>query len=53
MAFTLTTGDAASGNITIILRHEPVKDAEGVSDGDITNAGGETDISVTFPVVVQ
>ena len=48
LAFTLTTGVATTGNITIILRHEPNKNGEGVSDGDITNAGGETDISVTF-----
>lgn len=50
---TLTTGDATSGTITIILRHEPVKSASGVSDGDITNAGGETDIEVTFQIDVQ
>jgi len=39
--------------VTITLRHEPAKDATGVSDGDITNAGGETDISVNFPVEIQ
>ncbi|MFT5168052.1 MAG: hypothetical protein ACI8P3_003291 [Saprospiraceae bacterium] len=49
----LTTGAAESGTITILLRHEPNKSASGVSDGDITNAGGETDIEVTFPVNVQ
>ncbi len=49
----LTTGAAASGSITITLRHEPVKTASGVSGGDITNAGGETDIEVTFPINVQ
>lgn len=48
LAFTLTTAAAATGDLTIILRHEPDKDAAGVSDGDITNAGGETDIEVTF-----
>lgn len=48
LTFSLTTGDATTGTVTIILRHEPMKDASGVSDGDITNAGGETDISVTF-----
>jgi len=53
LAFTLTTGDAGTGNITITLRHEPAKSAEGVSDGNIANAGGETDIAVTFPIVVQ
>ena len=49
----LTTGDVASGNISIILRHEPDKSANGVSNGDISNAGGETDIEVTFPINVQ
>lgn len=50
---TVTTGDAASGTLTITLRHEPDKSADGVSEGDITNAGGETDIAVTFNVDVQ
>ena len=51
--FTMTTGAVSMGSVTITLRHEPNKDAAGVSDGDITNAGGETDISVTFNVDVQ
>ena len=49
----VTTGDAASGDLTVILLHEPAKDAEGVADGDIDNADGDTDIDVTFPVTVQ
>ncbi len=49
---TLTTGAAGSGTLTITLRHEPAKDGEGVSGGDITNAGGETDIEVVFNVNV-
>jgi hypothetical protein len=49
----LNTGDVGSGTITVILRHEPSKSASGVNDGDITNAGGETDIEVTFDVDVQ
>ncbi|WP_047546079.1 hypothetical protein [Psychroserpens sp. Hel_I_66] len=53
LSFTLVTGDAGTGNLTITLRHEPIKDAEGVSEGNIANAGGETDISVTFPIVVE
>jgi hypothetical protein len=48
IAFTATTTAAATGNLTVTLRHEPNKSATGVSDGDITNAGGETDIQVTF-----
>jgi len=44
-----TTG----GSLTIVLRHEPSKNAALVSSGDITNAGGETDIEVVFPVNVR
>lgn len=50
---TLTTGDPGTGKLTVTLRHEPAKDAAGVADGDITNAGGETDIEVEFDVEVQ
>lgn len=54
LSFIITT-DATTGTeaFTITLRHEPNKDAAGVSAGDITNAGGETDIEVTFNVTVQ
>jgi len=50
---TFTTGDAGTGNMTLTLRHEPDKNAEGVSEGDISNAGGETDIEIVFPIVIQ
>jgi len=50
---TLTTTDAGSGTITITLRHEPNKSASGVAGGDISNAGGETDIEVSFAIDVQ
>lgn len=53
LSTTLTTGAAGSGNLTVTLRHEPNKGGAGVSGGDITNAGGETDIEVTFAVSVQ
>jgi len=53
LATKLATTDAGSGNITIILRHEPNKSADGVADGTIDNAGGETDIEVTFDVEVK
>ena len=49
----LTTGIAGTGKIKIILRHLPDKNASGVANGDITNAGGETDIEIEFNVVVQ
>ncbi len=48
----LTTGDVGSGTITITLKHEPVKDASGVAEGDITNAEGSTDAEVTIPINV-
>lgn len=53
LSTSIVTGDAESGTITITLRHEPNKSAAGVSNGDIANAGGETDIQVTFDVEVQ
>lgn len=46
---TVTTGDAGSGTLTVVLRHEPTKNA----DGDLNAAGGETDIEVDFPLVVE
>ncbi|WP_298901988.1 type 1 periplasmic binding fold superfamily protein [uncultured Psychroserpens sp.] len=50
LAFTLTTSAASTNNtLTVTLRHEPNKSASGVSNGDITNAGGETDIDASFP----
>ena len=48
----LSASDPGDYSLTIILRHEPDKSAAGVSDGDITNAGGETDIEVTFQIHV-
>ena len=48
----LTTVKAGSGTFRITLRHLPNKTASGVKNGDITNAGGETDIEVDFPVTV-
>lgn len=53
LQFTLTTGAATTGNLTVTLRHEPNKSAAGVSTGDITNAGGATDAFVTYPIVVE
>ncbi len=53
LATTVTTTGASTGTLTITLRHEPNKDGANVSSGDITNAGGETDIEVTFDVTVQ
>ncbi len=51
--FRLITREAGSGTVLVTLLHEPTKDAAGVADGDITNAAGETDVAVTFPVTVE
>lgn len=53
LTFNFVTGNAGSGTLTVTLRHEPIKTATGVSSGDITNAGGETDVEVSFPVTVS
>jgi hypothetical protein len=53
LTFSLTTGNAGTGNLTVTLRHLPNKSASGVAAGDITNAGGATDASVTYPVIVN
>ncbi|GGF72590.1 hypothetical protein [Wenyingzhuangia marina] len=44
----ITDNDFVGGNLTIILRHEPNKFGENVSDGDIMNAGGGSDLEVVF-----
>ncbi len=49
----LTTGTSSSGKLRVTLRHLPNKSATGVVGGDITNAGGETDIEVEFNVQIQ
>ncbi len=54
LTFSLTTTDATgSGELRVVLRHELNKDAEGVSDGDITNAEGSPDIDWTFDITVE
>jgi hypothetical protein len=53
IATELVSNTTGNGSITITLRHEPDKNADGVSNGLIANAGGETDIEVTFDVVVE
>lgn len=52
LKFKLVTGNAGTGDITFTLIHQPNKNASGVSDGNIANAGGETDFSETFKDVM-
>ncbi|MDH7912498.1 type 1 periplasmic binding fold superfamily protein [Winogradskyella sp. SYSU M77433] len=46
---SLTTGNAGTGTLTVILKHEPTKPNDGTADG----AGGSTDVQVTFNIEVQ
>lgn len=46
---TITTTTASSGNLNVTLRHEPMKP----NDGTLASAGGETDVSVNFDVVIE
>ena len=45
----LTAGNAGTGTLTIILKHEPTKPNNGSSDA----AGGSTDVEVSFLIEVQ
>lgn len=45
--------EEGTGTLEVILRHNLDKEATGVSDGAISNAGGSTDIEVSFDVVVE
>ena len=51
--FSMIDVSGSGGDLNIVLLHEPDKNAAGVPDGDMTNAGGETDIDITFPIIVQ
>ncbi len=49
----MVTGNPGTGSLKITLKHMPDKKASGVQNGDITNSGGETDIELTFDIVVE
>ncbi|MCC4214562.1 type 1 periplasmic binding fold superfamily protein [Leeuwenhoekiella parthenopeia] len=53
LSFTMQAGAASTGQFTVTLRHEPNKDAEGVSEGNLSNAGGETDVAQTFDLTIE
>jgi len=47
-----STGDASTGQLTVTLRHEPVKSPiVPIARPDI--AGGETDVQITFDLTIQ
>ena len=48
VSIILETGAASEGNLTVTLRHEPVKPNDGLD-----SAGGETDITTTFDVTIE
>jgi hypothetical protein len=50
---TWTTAGVSSGTLMVTLRHQPNKSGAGVPAGNITNAGGETDIEIVFPVRIE
>ncbi|WP_460190200.1 type 1 periplasmic binding fold superfamily protein [Urechidicola sp. KH5] len=47
--FTVNAGVVSDGTLNVVLRHEPNKP----NDGTLADAGGSTDIDVTFDVEVQ
>ncbi len=49
LQFTLTPGMVGTGNVTVVLRHEPKKP----NDGTLSDAGGETDISAVFNLTIE
>ncbi len=51
--WTLEMPTTEASQLRLVLRHEPNKSATGVAVGDITNAGGSTDIDVVFQLTVQ
>lgn len=49
LSFTVNTGPAGDGSLSVTLRHLPKKP----NDGTLTDAGGETDVAQTFNVTVE
>lgn len=50
---SIITGDPGTSFLTIVLRYQPDKSASGVNQGNLNNAGGNTDIEVTFEIEVR
>jgi hypothetical protein len=50
---SIKTRAIGKGSLAIILRHNPNKEAIGVINGQIANAGGESDVEAIFPIEVK
>lgn len=48
----VSTGNASTGTLQVVLRHEPTK-GSGTTIANLAAAGGETDIEVTFNATIQ
>ncbi len=53
LANRVVTGAAATGTLRVVLRHELNKAFAGLNAANYLQAGGETDIEVSFNVAVQ
>lgn len=53
LSFNFNSGNGGSGNLTVTLLHLPDKDAPGVDQGLIDNAGGAADVQVVFPITIN
>ena len=49
LSTTVDTGSSGTGSLTVVLKHEPKKP----NNGTVADAGGKTDLEVTFDVTVQ
>ncbi len=48
-----TTATTGAAQLRFVLRHQLNKEAQGVADGDIVNAGGSPDIDYVFNIRVE
>ena len=53
LQFEIITTEPYIGNLNLVLRHQPNKNGSNVNTGDITNAGGESDVDIIFDLVVK
>ena len=46
---SLSSGDISTSTLNVVLRHQPLKP----NDGSLLDAGGQTDIQVTFDFIIE